>query len=93
MIDIHSHVLPCVDDGANYLAESLNMIQDAISLGITDIVLTPHYEMSPIRMKPGINIQKEFDSFKNELKNNNLDINLYLGNEITVDNNILNIIK
>ncbi len=42
LIDIHSHVLWGVDDGAESLAESLEMIRTAAEAGTSDIVATPH---------------------------------------------------
>ncbi|MBV9303330.1 MAG: exopolysaccharide biosynthesis protein [Acidobacteriaceae bacterium] len=42
MIDIHSHVLPGVDDGARTLEESVEMLRLAAASGTTDIVATPH---------------------------------------------------
>lgn len=41
MIDLHSHVLPGVDDGAQNLEDSLEMIRKAISQGITHLMCTP----------------------------------------------------
>lgn len=42
MVDIHSHILPGVDDGARTLDESLEMLRIAAQSGTTDIVATPH---------------------------------------------------
>lgn len=42
MIDIHTHVLPEMDDGAPDLATSAAMLDMAREDGITDIVVTPH---------------------------------------------------
>jgi protein-tyrosine phosphatase len=42
MIDIHSHVLSGMDDGASTLEESLAMLEVARESGITGIVATPH---------------------------------------------------
>ena len=42
MIDIHSHIIPGVDDGAKTLAESFEMLRIAAQHGTTDIVATPH---------------------------------------------------
>ena len=42
MIDIHSHVLPGLDDGADTLETSLEMIKLAAAWGTTDLVATPH---------------------------------------------------
>lgn len=43
MIDIHSHILPGVDDGAQTLEESLEMARKAVDEGIDTIVATPHH--------------------------------------------------
>jgi protein-tyrosine phosphatase len=42
MIDIHSHILPGLDDGAKTLEESVTMIGIAAESGTTEIVATPH---------------------------------------------------
>lgn len=42
MRDIHSHILPGVDDGARDLDESLAMLEAAKRAGVTSIVCTPH---------------------------------------------------
>jgi len=42
MIDIHSHILPGLDDGAQTLDDSLAMLRIAVDGGTTDIVATPH---------------------------------------------------
>lgn len=42
MIDLHSHVLPGVDDGAATLADSLELLRAAREDGITRIAATPH---------------------------------------------------
>ncbi|AOH53634.1 tyrosine protein phosphatase [Peribacillus muralis] len=43
MIDIHSHILPGVDDGADNIGESIVMARKAVEQGITNIIATPHY--------------------------------------------------
>lgn len=42
MIDLHSHILPGQDDGAQSLEESLEMARMAVDSGITVMVATPH---------------------------------------------------
>lgn len=44
MIDIHSHILPEVDDGANTIEESIAMAHAAVNEGITTIIATPHHK-------------------------------------------------
>jgi len=51
VVDIHSHILPGIDDGSSDLAESLRMLEIAAESGTTDIVATPHanleYDFDP----------------------------------------------
>ena len=42
MIDLHSHILPELDDGAQNLHQSLEMAHIAIQSGVTTMVATPH---------------------------------------------------
>ena len=42
MIDIHSHILPRIDDGPSHLAEAVEMAKLAVDDGIGTIVATPH---------------------------------------------------
>ena len=42
MIDIHSHILPELDDGSRDLNESVGMLRMAAAAGTTDIVASPH---------------------------------------------------
>ena len=42
MIDIHSHILPELDDGSQSLENSIEMLRMATAAGTTDIVATPH---------------------------------------------------
>jgi protein-tyrosine phosphatase len=42
MIDIHCHILPGLDDGAQTLEDALDLARIAVADGITDIVATPH---------------------------------------------------
>jgi len=43
IIDIHSHIVPDVDDGAKTLDESKQMLQLAYNEGIRTIIATPHF--------------------------------------------------
>ena len=42
MVDIHSHILPGIDDGSHSEEESLKMLAIAADAGTTDIVASPH---------------------------------------------------
>ena len=43
MIDIHTHVLPELDDGAKNQTESAEILQMLVEQGVNEIVFTPHY--------------------------------------------------
>jgi protein-tyrosine phosphatase len=43
MIDIHSHILPGIDDGAKTIQDSIDMAKKAVSEGIHTIIATPHH--------------------------------------------------
>lgn len=43
LVDIHSHVAPALDDGADSLEESLEMLEAAFESGTKHMVVTPHY--------------------------------------------------
>ena len=92
-IDIHSHILYGIDDGSKSIEESINIIKEHIKMGFTDIVVTPHYiEKSKYETN---NIDKEniLKTLKQELKKQNININLYLGNEVFVNNNLEELLK
>ena len=41
--DVHTHILPKIDDGARSLEESLKLLKIEIDNGVTGVILTPHY--------------------------------------------------
>lgn len=43
MIDVHTHILPSIDDGSKDVNETLKMIDEAYKAGFTDIITTSHY--------------------------------------------------
>ncbi len=42
MIDLHSHLLPAVDDGSRSVEQSVRVLFDMAQQGVTDVCLTPH---------------------------------------------------
>lgn len=63
MTDIHSHILPGVDDGAPDMETSLSLLRYMESLGIQEVWLTPHvmedYHTSPEQLRKGFAALKE----------------------------------
>lgn len=93
MIETHCHLLPGIDDGCKTIEESIITIKKMYELGYTDIVLTPHYISGTSYNKNNIDKYKLFLELQNSIKENNINMNLYLGNEIFIDNDILALLK
>lgn len=81
MIDIHTHILPDVDDGSKDLETSILMIEREIEQGVTDIVLTPHVQ-SRVTKANTAKRKAQFELLKEEVSKRGLNVNLHLGAEI-----------
>ena len=93
MFDIHSHLLFNIDDGSKSLDSSVRIITDMYERGYKGIILTPHYISDSNYDSNRKNNQKLLKELKEELIKNNIDIELYLGNEIFIDYDILKLLK
>lgn len=93
MIDIHSHILYGVDDGVKTIDESISVLKKLSENGVTDIVLTPHYIESSSYNSNVKSNRTKFNYIKRKLKENNISINIYLSNEIYINENILDLLK
>lgn len=83
MIDIHTHILPEVDDGSPNLDCSIAMINECVKQGVTDIILTPHYRREYKLDKE--QLKEKFDYFKDCVSKSGILVNLYLGQEIFIE--------
>jgi protein-tyrosine phosphatase len=57
--DMHSHLLPGLDDGAETLAHSLDLLRELRSMGFRKLVMTPHimgdfYKNTPESIRAGV---------------------------------------
>ena len=93
MIDVHSHILYGIDDGSRNLEESLSIIKNYNNIGIKDIIATPHYINNSSYTSDKKNNLAILNKLKEELKKENIDTNLYLGNEIYIDEDIEELLK
>lgn len=82
MVDIHSHILFGVDDGAKDIEESIELLKQAVSVGYTDIVCSSHYYIGLYENKDYLT---NFNLLQNEIKRLEIPINIYLGNEFNLD--------
>ncbi|MFP4478399.1 MAG: CpsB/CapC family capsule biosynthesis tyrosine phosphatase [Candidatus Izemoplasmatales bacterium] len=89
MIDIHTHLLPFVDDGVEDFDESIEIIKSLFSQGINHIFITPHYYRTRNYLSSVSENQSIFSELKKKVEDLSLDISLYLGNEIFYDKDTL----
>lgn len=90
MIDIHTHIMPGIDDGARDINETLNLIKEAGKCGFNEIVLTPHYIEGYYEadVKTRKELMEEIDR-----KIADKDIKLYMANEVYLTENIIKLLN
>ncbi len=92
MIDFHSHILPELDDGSRSIEETINLIKEAKKVGFTKIIATSHYIQDEYEFD--VESREKFLEMINKgIKDLEIDIELYLGSEIYVDYNMLELIQ
>ena len=85
MIDLHSHILPGVDDGASDWQESLLLARAYAEAGFRLVVATPHY-MPVARDQPSPQqIVQYVAELNSRLKRARIDLNVFAGMEIAMD--------
>lgn len=83
MIDIHTHIMPGVDDGAKNFQMSLEMLKNAAAGGTTDVFLTPHCAPAYGFFNYNDDVLGTcFNRLCNEVKRQNIPIQLHPGMEI-----------
>lgn len=93
MTDIHSHILFDVDDGSKSIEESIELLKRMHKIGFDNVILTPHYIKGSEYSSENLEKKQKLKELKEELSNQNININVYLGNEIFINNEIYELIK
>lgn len=83
-VDMHSHLLPGIDDGAKTIEESLSMIKRFIELGYKRLIMTPHVMSDFYRNTPEIILGK-LDLVREACKKEGLEIQLDAAAEYYLD--------
>lgn len=65
---------------------SVAILRLAKENGVTDLILTPHYIQNSRCDYTNEQVKENFETLKQVIKKENIDINIYLGNEVYVDN-------
>lgn len=88
MIDLHCHILPGVDDGAQTLEDSLAMAEKAISQGITHILCTPHHNNGKYT-NPKQSVIPRVAQLQEELDKRQLPLTVLEGQEVHITGDLL----
>jgi len=91
-VDIHSHLLPGIDDGVKTLKESIEIIKRFKSLGYQKLITTPHI-FSDIYPNTIETIQEKLYIVQNELKKESIDIVIEASAEYYLDMKFLELIE
>lgn len=92
MIDLHCHLLPGVDDGARTLDDSLAMAQQAVSEGISHILVTPHHKNGKY-LNPKAAVVEATANLQAELDGRGIGLTLFPGQEVRINGEILDDIE
>jgi protein-tyrosine phosphatase len=88
MIDIHSHILSGLDDGATHMQESLNMARQAVSQGIHTVIATPHHANGRYLNESDI-IKSSVDQLNARLQEEQIPLQVLAGQEVRVYQELL----
>lgn len=82
MIDIHSHIIPDVDDGSSSFEESIKMLKIAWEDGVKAIVATPHIFGHSSRIKNIEKLHHTFEELKKKAADHHIKIEILPGAEV-----------
>ena len=89
-IDLHCHILPGIDDGAESFNEAVDIITDANKTGTSIMVLTPHYNHHcncNERLNKDL-LTEKYKNFISETEQIDAKIKFFLGSELLADKNL-----
>jgi protein-tyrosine phosphatase len=64
VIDLHSHLLPAVDDGSRSVEQSVKVLFEMARQGVTDVCLTPHIQSGRAEAGPPAAHQRAFEALR-----------------------------
>ncbi len=91
MLDLHTHIIPGVDDGSKNMDETIEILKNAKLAGYSGVVATPHYIEGSYSTNNSDKM-KYIKDIKTELKLQNIDLEIYTGNEVFITDTIENLL-
>ena len=92
MIDLHSHILPRLCDGAQDLTTALAMAKLAVADGTTHLACTPHI-YPPVYCNDKQGIVLAMNELQKELDQNNIPLTLVIGADVNLNSNVMRGLK
>jgi protein-tyrosine phosphatase len=90
--DMHSHLLPGIDDGSPDLKTSVELIKGMISAGFTKFITTPHIMWEMYKNTPGI-IEEKLELVRNALEEENIEVEINAAAEYFLDDHVESLLK
>jgi tyrosine-protein phosphatase YwqE len=87
-IDLHSHLIPGIDDGAKTMEDSIDLIRGLSALGFKKIITSPHIMSGGYDNTPEI-ILNGRDKVRQAIKENNIDVEFDAWAEYYLDETIM----
>ncbi len=83
-VDLHSHFIPGIDDGAQTMEESLSLLKEMETLGYKKVITTPHIMVDVYRNTPKI-IKEGLDSLREAAKDEGIQLEIEAAAEYYLD--------
>ena len=90
--DIHSHILPGMDDGSRSMGQTLRMLEIAVSEGITTMIATPH-NMPGKGCPPGNVVRRTVDGVRRTVEEEGIPLQIVAGTEYYYREEVLDILE
>ncbi len=91
MIDVHSHLLPNIDDGSSSMAHSLDLARAAVADGITHALMTPHH-MNGRYTNHADDVIARTEAFQDALNQHNIPLTVYPCQEVHLNGGLIDAI-
>lgn len=91
-VDMHSHLVPGIDDGAETMEDSINLIRRMSELGFEKLITTPHIQGEFFKNTPEI-ILSGLEKVREAIKKENIPIKIEAAAEYLIDDYFMDKLK
>lgn len=90
--DIHSHLIPGIDDGAQTIEDSISLIEQLRGMGFKSLITTPHIKSDHFRNN-SINITEGLHKLQQSLHERNIQMPVKAAAEYYIDDHFMNLLE